>query len=310
MSAKRLTRIYSHRAMYLLLLPGIVYYLLFHYLPMTGVVLAFKEFQFGKFQRITDIFRIWTFPDVGLENFRLIFESPTFRSVLVNTVKISLGRLLFEFPIPILLALFLNEIQNTRLKRSFQTTLTFPHFLSWVVVVTILNSLLRNDGLINKAIAGFGGTEVNFLTNRDAFLPLLFITSNWKEAGWGTVLYLATMAGINPELYEAARVDGANRFHAMRYVTFPSIRPTVVLMLIMACSNILNAGFDQIFNMYNQVVLPVADIIDTYIYRTTFTQGTNYSLNTAIGLFKSVIGFVLILSVDRIAKGLGESGLF
>lgn len=304
-----MNKIVKYKYFYLMLLPGIIFYIIFSYLPMTGIVLAFKKFQFGKFQTLTDIFKIWTFPNVGLENFRLVFNNKKFIEVLYNTLFISFGRLIFEFPAPIILALMLNELRNKHLQRSLQTILTFPHFLSWVIVVSVLNGILRGDGVINKLVVAMGGTPTNYLTDKKLFVPLLFVTSIWKEAGWGTIIYIASMASINPELYEAASVDGANRWHKMRYITWPGIKPTVVLMLIIAAGGILNAGFDQIFNMYNSVVMPVADIIDTYIYRTTFTQGTNYSLNTAIGLFKSLISFILLMSVNKIAKLLGEEGL-
>ena len=302
-------KIIAHKYFYLMLLPAIMFYALFSYLPMTGIALAFKEFQFGGFRKVWDIFAIWSFPNVGFENFRLVFTNNRFLEVIRNTLFISFGRLLFEFPAPIILALILNEVRRSGLQRVFQTIFTFPHFLSWVIVVSVLNGIFRGDGVINKLVISFGGTAHNYLTDRNIFRPLLFITSIWKEAGWGTIIYMATIAGIDTELYAAAVVDGANRWHQMRYITWPGIKTTVVLMLILACGGILNAGFDQIINMYNTMVMPVADIIDTYIYRTTFTQGTNYSLSTAIGLFKSVIGFALLLTVNKIAKLFGEEGL-
>lgn len=302
-------RIIAHKYFYIMLIPAVVFYLLFSYLPITGVVLAFKEFQFGGFRKIWDIFKIWTFPNVGLYNFQLIFTSRKFQEVLYNTVIISFGRLLIEFPVPIILALILNEIRSSKLRRTFQTVFTFPHFLSWVIIVTVLNGILRGDGLINKLVVSLGGSPANYLTNSSIFVPLLFITSIWKEAGWGTIIYLATMAGINPELYDSAAVDGANRWQRMRFITWPGIKTTVILLLILASGGILNAGFDQIFNMYNAMVMSVSDIIDTYIYRTTFSQGTDYSFSTAIGLFKSVIGFALLLTVNKIAKWAGEEGL-
>jgi putative aldouronate transport system permease protein len=303
-------KIMEYKYFYFMLIPALIFYLTFSYFPMSGIVLAFKKFQYGEFNIVWDIFKIWSFPNLGFENFELVFSNKKFLRVLYNTVFISVGRLIFEFPAPIVLALLLNEVRQKHLKRIFQTVFTFPHFLSWVIVVTVLNGILRGDGMINKLITAMGGTAINFLTDKKIFVPLLFITSIWKEAGWGTIIYLASMASISPELYEAAVVDGANRWQCIRYITWPGIKSTVVLLLIISCSGILNAGFDQIFNMYNNVVMPVADIIDTYIYRTTFTQGTNYSLNTAIGLFKSGIGFILLISVNKIAKWMGEEGLF
>lgn len=302
-------RILAHKYFYIMLIPSLFFYALFSYLPITGVVLAFKEFQFGGFKKIWDIFSIWSFPNVGLYNFELIFTNKKFQEVLYNTVIISFGRLIIEFPMPIILALILNEIRSSKLRRTFQTVFTFPHFLSWVIIVTVLNGILRGDGLINKLVVSMGGSPTNYLTDSNIFVPLLFVTSIWKEAGWGTIIYLATMANISPELYDSAAVDGANRWQRMRFITWPGIKSTVVLLLILASGGILNAGFDQIFNMYNAMVMSVSDIIDTYIYRTTFTQGTDYSLSTAIGLFKSVIGFGLLLIVNKIAKWFGEEGL-
>lgn len=291
-----------YKYFYVLVTPAIIFYLIFSYLPMAGVTLAFKEFQFNK---------TWfQMPWVGLKYFNMIFSNTGFLTAFRNTILISFGRLIIEFPMPIILALLLNEVRKSSLKRFFQTVYTFPHFLSWILVVGILNGLLLNDGIINQILAAGGHDKISFFTEPRYFLPLIFGSSIWKEIGWGSIIYLATLAGIDPELYYAAAVDGANRWHCRRYITWPGIKSTVVIMLILACGGILNAGFDQILNMYNPAVYDVADIIDTYIYRQAFAMGTNFSYNTAVGLFKSVICFALILTVNKAAKRLGEEGIF
>ena len=291
-----------YKYFYILMIPALTLYLIFNYAPMAGISLAFFDYQFNK--------KIWEMPFVGFKHFDNLFGNPEFWKVLKNTLVISFGRLIIEFPMPIVVAVLLNEIRKSSLKRFFQTVYTFPHFLSWVLVVGILNGMLLNDGVINQALATMGQEKISFFTESNYFLGMIFFTNIWKEVGWGAIIYLATLAGIDPELYSAAAVDGANRWHRLRYITWPGIKSTAVIMLILNCGGILNAGFDQILNMYNPAVYNVADIIDTYIYRQAFHQGVNFSYNTAVGLFKSVISFTLVLSVNKIAKLLGEEGLF
>jgi putative aldouronate transport system permease protein len=272
---------------------------------MLGISIAFVDFQFNR--------PIWEMPFVGLKHFRLLLGSPQFWQVFRNTILISLGRLVIEFPVPIILALLLNEVRRSKVRRAFQTVFTFPHFLSWVIVAGIVNGMLLSDGVVNQLIAVLGGQPIPFFLEDRWFLALIFGSNIWKEAGWSAIIYLAAIAGINPELYASAAVDGANRWQSMWAITWPAMRGTVVVLFILSIGQVLNAGggaFDQIFNLYNPAVYDVADIIDTYIYRVSFQQGANFGYTTAVGLFKSVIAFVLVVIVNRTARLIGEEGLF
>jgi len=296
-------RMRQHKMLYLLVLPALVYYAIFSYAPMYGVILAFKQFMFYK--------GILGSPWVGWSNFQQAFLYDDFWTALRNTVIISLGRLVFEFPMAIILALLLNELaERSRAKRVFQTIFTFPHFLSWVVLGGILINLLGDTGIVNAILVQVGVPRTDFLVDPSTFRPLLFASDNWKEAGWGAIIYLAAIAGISPELYEAAYVDGARRSQQLRYITLPSIAGTISIMLILAVGNIMNAGFDQIFNLYSGAVLNVADIVDTFVYRFTFDQGGSYGVTTAIGLFKSVLNLMLLVLANLAVKRMGQEGLF
>jgi putative aldouronate transport system permease protein len=298
---KLIANIIKNKYIYLLLLPGTVYFIIFSYYPMYGITLAFKQFQYNS----GILFSPW----IGLQNFKDIFVLPEFWSAFTNTITISLQRLLIEFPVPIILALLLNEVISSKAKRFFQTVYTFPNFLSWVVVSGIVFSLLSDDGSVNHILIALGYSKQSLLMNSSLFRPLLYVSSIWKSAGWSAIIYLAAITSINPELYESAIIDGAGRFKQMRYITWPEIRGTVSIMLILAIGNIMNAGFDQIFNMYNAAVYNTADIIDTYIYRRTFQLGSDFGTSTAIGLFKSVINAALLFGSNFIVKKLGEEGL-
>lgn len=229
-----------------------------------------------------------------------------------NTVQIAFGRLLFEFPVPIIIALLLNEIRLKKAYRFYQTIFTFPHFLSWVIIVGVLNGIFSTEGVLNQIVVSLGGEQANYLVNPRMFRPLLYMTSVWKEAGWWAIIYLAALACINPELYESASIDGASRLHKLIYITWPGIFSTVSVLLLLNVGNFINNGnFDQVVNMYNGAVIKVGDIIDTFIYRTTFVQGgSDWGVNTALGLFKSVIGLTLLFIADRIIKLIGEDGIF
>ena len=300
---KRLgSNIWQARYIYLLLIPAILYFGIFHYGPMGGLLMAFKKYN----ARLGILGSPW----VGFDHFRRIFVTPEAISAISNTFVINFSRLVFQFPMPIILAIFINEMRGTRMKRIYQTIYTFPHFLSWVVVSTILINFFSNGGAINAIIAGSGGERINFLSNRDLFRPLLYITANWKESGWGAIVYIAAITGIDPSLYEAAIVDGASRIRRMWHITLPGIRPTIVVMFILAIGRIMNSGFEQIFYMQNAAVKPVSDILDTYIYRITFQATPNYGFSTAVGLFKSVVNLILILLSNSVVKKINGSGLF
>ena len=293
-------RVWRYKYIYLMMIPALIFFAIFSYIPMAGIGIAFREFSFknpffgGEF--------------VGLKYFRRLFNSRNFALVMRNTFIISFGRLLFEFPMAIGLALLFNEVRGRRTKRFLQTVYSFPHFLSWVVAAGILINLLADSGVVNQLIVALGGEKIGFLTMPNLFRPLLYITDNWKEIGWGTIIYLATIASIDSEQYEAAIVDGANRWHQIRYITLPSLVPIICTMLILQVANVMSAGFDQIFNLYNPTVYATGDIIDTYIYRMTFQLGESFSASTAFGLFKSSISVVLLVTANWIVKRFDKNG--
>ncbi len=295
----------AHKYLYLLALPLLAYYIVFDYIPLYGIILAFKEFNFAK--------GIWGSEWVGLANFREIFGLQDFWVAFRNTLIISLGRLVFEFPVPIAVALLINEVRRTRLKQFYQVVYTFPHFLSWVIVSGIMVNFLGAFGVLNQLLVLVGLEKVNLLVDPEYFRGLIYGSSLWKDMGWGTIIYLAAIAGINPALYEAASIDGANRFQQMLHITWPSLKSTVVILLILQIGRTMSSGgggFDQIFNLYNAAVYEKADILDTYIYRRTFAVGSSYGTSTAVGLFKSVINFVLLYAANKAAKRLGQDGLY
>jgi putative aldouronate transport system permease protein len=294
--------ILNKKYIYLLLLPGVVFYIIFSYVPMYGVTLAFKEFMIRE--------GILGSPWVGFRNFQYILGEPEFWGVFRNTLIISFGRIITGFPVPIVIAILFNELGKGGYKKGLQTMYTFPHFLSWVIIAGIVRNLFSNDGAINNLLFALGTQKFNFLSSNDLFRPLLYITDIWKEAGWSSIIYLATIAGINPELYEAAHIDGANRFRRILHITWPELRPTAVLLLILAVGNCMNAGFDQVYNLYNPLVYESGDIIDTYLFRITFLTSPEYGVSTAVGLFKSFINLALLISADRFLKLIGERGVF
>jgi putative aldouronate transport system permease protein len=255
MRANIIGKLKYFRYLYLMLFGAILYYILFNYMPMYGATLAFREFQYNS--------TIFQAPWVGFKYFKQLFSLADYWNAFKNTILISFGRLLVEFPVPIILAVLLNEIRGSKLKRFYQTIYTFPHFLSWVLIVGILNTMLLSDGLINSIIISFNGKPIGFLTTPSLFRPILYATSLWKEIGWNSIIYLAALTSIDPELYQAAKVDGANRFQQMTYITLPGIMDTILVMLLIFIGNFLRHGnFDQVFNMYNSTVYSVGDIVD------------------------------------------------
>ncbi len=293
-----LSKIVANWKYYVLLLPMVVYYAVFKYGPMYGVTLAFKEYHFRK--------GIWGSEWIGLENFIDLFSLSAFRSAIGNTLIISFSRIAFTFIVPIIVALLLNEITSKWFKRTAQTIMYLPHFLSWVIVAGIMSSLFTvNGGIIPKLMEFFGHEPQNLLLNSDWFRPILYISGLWKEVGWETIIYLAALAGINPELYEAAMMDGANRLQKILYIVWPGIKSTVIIMLILTTSRVMYAGFDQIFNLYSAPVYDVADIIDTMVYREFFLK-SEFGIGTAAGLFQTVINIVAVVTVNKISKVLNE----
>ncbi|MFD0870262.1 ABC transporter permease [Paenibacillus residui] len=304
-SKSLLRRMFEYKYFYILVAPLLAYYIVFEYVPLYGLMLAFKEFNFSK--------GIWGSEWVGLANFREIFYLNDFWIAFRNTVIIAFGRLLFEFPVPIVVAILLNEVRTARLKKFYQVVYTFPHFLSWVIISGILINFLGTFGVLNQLLDIFGFQKVNLLVDPSSFRALIFSSSLWRDMGWGTIIYLAAIAGINPSLYEAASIDGANRLQRMWHITWPGLKSTVAILFILNVGAMMSSGgggFDQIFNLYNPAVYEKADILDTYIYRRTFSVGESFGTSTAVGLFKSIINFVLLYTANKAAKRLGQEGLF
>lgn len=292
----------KHWDLYLLMAPGILYFIIYKYLPMWGVVIAFQDYSvFGGFSNSA-----W----VGLEHFQRMFQAEEFYSIFKNTLLISLYKLFWGFPAPIIVALLLNELRNMMYKRTIQTIIYLPHFLSWVIVGGILINILQpSTGIINDLVELLGFERIHFLSDSSWFRTVLVTSDLWKGVGWGTILYLAALSGIDPEMYEAATVDGANKWQQTLHITIPSLVPTIVILFILSMGNILEVGFEQVFILLNPLVYSVGDVIETYVYRVGITQG-QFSYTTAVGLFKSVIALVLVVLANSIAKRLGQNGIW
>lgn len=302
-AGKLLKGIFEARYLYLMVLPAVAFYLIFAYWPMYGIQIAFKDYYPKQ--------GIMGSPWNGFDNFKFIFGRPEFFRALRNTVMISAAQMALGFLCTITLALLINELRMKKYKRVAQTILTFPNFLTWVIIAGFVQNLFSNGGFINNLIQELSGKRIDFMAKPGFFLVLLFVTEIWKSTGWGSIVYLAAMSGIDQEMYEAAYLDGAGRIRCMFKITLPSIKPTIILLLILSAGGILGGNFDQIFNLYNPMVYEYADILDTYIFRLTFGTAAmaNPGVPAAVGLFKSVVGCILVLSVDRIAKLCGERGI-
>ena len=296
------SRMWRERYVYLLLLPGVLYFILFKYVPMFGLVLAFKDYS---------PFRgIWDSPWVGMEHFRTIFSDGEVLQVIRNTLYISFLQIAFAFPIPIVLALMLNEVRHSVYKRTIQSIVYLPHFLSWVIVVGMVTLFLRSEGLLNRALVStFDMDPIPFLTHPNWFAPLIVLEVIWKEAGWGTVIFLAALAGIDPQLHEAAVLDGASRMQRIRDIILPGLKPVIVILLILRLGNVLDTGFEQIFLMLNPFTMEVGNVLDTFVFFRGIQQG-DYSFATAVGLFKGLVGLVLVVGANRLAKRWGHEGLY
>jgi putative aldouronate transport system permease protein len=290
----------KHKTIYLLLLPTVVFFLIFAYLPYFGLTLAFKDYKIYS--------GLWASPWVGLKHFEAIFSTPGFFKLISNTVIISLMNLVFGFPMPIIFALLLNEVRLKSFKKSIQTISFFPNFMSWVIYGGIIMLFIKPTGVINTVLATLGAEQVNLITNPAAFRMLLVGTNIMKNTGFSAIIYLAALTNIDPQLYEAAIVDGAKKSKQLFHITLPEMMPLIITMFILALSGILNANFEQIFVLYNPAVYEVADVIDTYIYRIGI-QGAQYSVTTAIGLFRGLVGFVLIYASNTIIRRM-NSGIF
>ena len=294
----------KYSALTLMFIPVVAYFLIFKYIPMGGIAIAFENYKIKE-----GIFgSAWC----GLDNFNKAFAMATFRRSVWNTLTISGLKLLFGFPMPIILALMLNEVTHVCFKKTVQTISYLTHFLSWVVLAGMLQQLLSpNNGAVNAVLRDVFGVKdpIYFLGNNKYFRGTLVVTDIWKNVGWSSILYLATISGIDPELYEAATVDGASRWQCTRYITIPSLVSTIVIMLILSIGSIMDAGFDQVFNLYNSAVYQTGDIIDTYVYRYGLGD-LKYALATAVGLFKNVIAFVLVVGTNLITRRISGEGIW
>ena len=290
-----------HPMMYLMLIPGLFFLFIYKFAPLYGILIAFKDYNI--FAGSNPIDAIAKSPWVGFANFERLFKSSEFIKVLVNTLIINGMKILFLFPIPIICAILLNEIRNKAFRKLSQTSIYVPYFFSWVVVFGIFYSLFGSYGVVNNVIAALGHARIKFFTDTGIFRWLLVFTEGWKEIGYNTVIYLAAITGIDIALYEAASVDGANKWKQIWHVTMPGLLPTIVLMFILKVGYILDTGFEQVLVFYNPAVYDVADIIQTYVYRLGMGQ-MDFPLSTALGLFNSVVAFVLIVSANMISKKL------
>lgn len=292
-----------HKMLYLMILPPLAYLIVFHYIPMYGVIISFQDFSFRKGYLGSD----W----VGLEHFKWLAENPTFRDAFRNTLKINLMRIVVGFPAPIILAIIVNEVRHTAYKRTVQTLSYLPYFISWVVLAGIFNNLLARDyGAVNSFAATLGLPRIDYLQDPDVFPWTLVISDIWKGVGWGSIIYLATIATISSTLYEAAEVDGASRWQQIRYITLPALRPTMLIILIISFGNVLRVGFDQVFNLYNPLVYETGDIIQTYIVRS-FSNMPNFSRLAAAGLLQSFLGMLMLLGTNEIVKRMRDGeGLY
>lgn len=296
-----LRAIWKEKWLYVMLLPGIVYYIVFVYKPMWGVMFAFQNYSVSRGFLGSE----W----VGFEHFHRFFTSPWFGKLFRNTIILAVMNLGFYFPAPIILALLLNEVRHQGYKRLVQSLTYLPHFLSWVVIVSIFQNLLTVEGgAVNLFLAGYGIEPIPFLQLTSWFRPLILTQVIWKEIGWGTIIFLAALSGVDVSLYEAAIVDGASHWDRLWHITLPSIRSTIITMLILRMGNFLNTGFEQIYLMTNSMNRDVAEVFDTYVYKVGIQDG-QFSYSTAVGLFKSVIGLVLVVSADRLVKMLGDDGI-
>lgn len=295
-------RIWKNKTIYIVLLPALVWYLIFVYVPMGGLMLAFKDYK----ANLGILGSPWT----GLKHFENLFRDVDFWQSVGRTLKINVIRLFVTFPVPVIIALLFNELRLRKYKKVLQTVFTFPHFLSWIIIASVLRNVLAYDGIVNSIISLCGGDVVNFLGNKRMFQPMLYLTDIWKEAGWGSIIYLAAISGIDQEQYEAADIDGASRLQKMLRITLPNIMPTIAVMFILAAGGIMGAGFDQIFNMTNAAVRESGEILDMYIYRITFQATPDFGFSMAVSLFRSIVNMVLLVIADRGSRLFGGNGLF
>mgnify|MGYP005803621969 CR=1 FL=1 len=296
-------KILKGKYLYIMLIPGLILMILFRYFPMGGLIIAFKDYSFRK--------GIWGSDWVGLKNFIFIFtQNPDFFNILRNTLVINILKLIFYFPTPIILALLINEIHGNKLKRGIQTAVYLPHFVSWVVFGTIVTQFLSpSTGVVNRIIEFFGGQPVFFMQESRYFWGVVIISEIWKSAGWGTIMYLSALTSIDQELYHAAKIDGANAFQCVWHVSLPGISDTIVVLLLLQIGQMMDVSFDQMYVLAKPVVYDVGDVLSTYIFRIGIGQA-QFDMTTAIGMFQSVVGLILITSANFVCKRLFDKTLW
>jgi putative aldouronate transport system permease protein len=300
--AQRMAKIMKNKFLYLMILPGLLYFIIFKYIPMGGLIIAFQDYQ--PFLGISES------PWAGLKHFERLFTEPTFFLLLSNTLTLFALNLFIFFPIPIILALMLNEVRVKMFKSAVQTVIYIPHFMSWVIIVSICYVFLTVDGgVINELIAKFGGEKIAFLTDGTWTRTIYILQIIWKEMGWSTIIYLAAVTAVDPQLYEAAKMDGANRLRQIWHVTLPAIRPVIIILLILKIGNTLDLGFEHVYLLLNSLNREAMEIFDTYVYTAGLKNG-QLSYSAAVGMFKGIVGLILVVGANRLAKKFGEDGLY
>lgn len=287
--------------LYMLILPVVIYYLIFYYKPMYGAIIAFKEFN----PRLG----VWGSPWVGFDQYQKFFSNPDFFRILRNTLTISISNIIFTFPAPIILALLFNELKNMKLKSMAQTVSYMPHFISLVVTCGLVKNFVSQGGIVYELVVALGGKEVGLLSRPEMFVPVYLISTVWQQVGWGSIVYLAALSGIDQELYEAAKIDGAGRWKQTLHVTLPSIAPTIIIMLILRMGTLLNVGYEKIILLYNPLIYETSDVISSYVYRVGLTQ-QSWSYSTAVGLLNSVVNFIIITLSNKISAKTSETSLW
>lgn len=291
----------KHWMLYLMTVPAIVFILLFHYKPMYGIIIAFKDFKASD--------GIWGSEWVGLENFTRLFESYWFPIILKNTLVLSLISILLGFPLPIIFALLVNEIRNKQVKKVYQTVSYAPYFVSTVVVCGMILMFLSTEGVLNSFITAFGGDPVRLMQETGAFKWIVFISDQWQGLGWGAVIYLSALSNVDPQCVEAAEIDGASRFQRMIHIYLPVLVPTITIMLILRFGQVMSIGYEKIFLLQNDANLTASEIISTYVYKIGLEQG-DFSFSTAVNLLNSVVNIILLLTVNKVADKVGDNSLF
>jgi len=299
---RNIASIGRNKYLYFMILPGLLYFIIFKYVPMGGLIIAFQDYQ--------PFLGIFGSPWAGFKHFIRLFTEPTFFMLLSNTLFLFALNLFIFFPIPIIIALMLNEVRVKMFKSAIQTVIYIPHFMSWVIIVSISYVFLTVDGgVINELIAKAGGEKINFLTDGGWTRAMYILQIIWKEMGWSTIIYLAAVTAVDPQLYEAAKMDGANRFRQIWHVTLPAIRPVIIILLILKIGQTLDLGFEHVYLLLNSLNRESIEIFDTYVYTAGLKNG-QLSYSTAVGMFKGLVGLILVIGANKLAKKFGEDGLY